>query len=440
MGRAPRMLRDTIALLWALDIHYLWVDAICIDQASQTEWLHESVKMGDIYQHGYLNISAIASRNGNEGLFHTQASNVKIVLPVQHLSGNTSVLLAADPSMTWDCQVKSSRLSGRGWVLQERLLSPRTVHIGRGEVFWECNSLRAGETTANFQPATNDFKSAFSDLGLCNEWLRTSRIAECEQDRQPDKPYRAWDSLVQAYSHMRLSKSYDKLIAIAGIASRFARFLDLPCASYMAGHWNGDMPRSLLWRVKYGQSFPDRAPSWSWARWDGSISFFPSYLDPTFYTRITATSQVHDDDPFVSTKSRSITLQGPLGVFKFTDNRKQRPKRELRQSRRANTLFEIPAWTLNWDNEWPKTTYADQQYYALYVCERTLGDCWCSSHGLVLTPTVHKRGQFERVGTFEINVRSKINVILAHCKDPSKIPEDMYTRFDPDHGFEIELV
>ena len=465
IGRAPRILSDTIALLWALDIHYLWVDAICIDQDSQTEWLHESVKMGDIYHHGYLNISAIAFQNGNEGLFHNQPSELKIVLQHQHALGATPVLLAADPAIEWDRQVKGARLSERGWVLQERLLSPRSLHIGKGEVLWECNSLRAGETIAEVKSARPDFKSEFSRLGLCNEWLRTADIWICGHGRGPDAPYRAWESLVQEYSCMNLSKTSDKLVAIAGVANRFARFLELPYTSYMAGHWREDLPRSLLWSVQHGRSFPDRAPSWSWARWDGPIEIFtshtnPSNLGPSFYTRITATGPEDDIDPFVSVKSRSLSLQGPLTVFNFTDKSKQQPKIERpiglpmgwpvgRPTAKPTAPFDIPAWILNWDDQSSRTISADQQYYALYICGEP--SIFYSTNGLVLIPTGLKRGQFERVGSFKIQVSSDENwstdyvpvmgeAVLAHCMDPSKIPEDMHTSFDPEYGFEVELV
>ena len=324
MGKAPRMLSDTTALLWALDIHYLWVDAICIDQYSQVEWLDESVKMGDIYQHGYLNISAIASQNGREGLFHAQPSGTKIVLPLQQISGAFPVLLAASPTVEWDRQMTSARLSERGWVLQERLLSPRTIHVSKGEVLWECNSFRAGETVAAIEDASDDFKTAFSDLGLCSETVPTRQIAFYRQRR--DRPYSAWRSLVQAYSCMHLSKCSDKLVAIAGIASRLATYLDLSCTSYTAGHWKEDLPGSLLWwHVQHGQSFPDRAPSWSWARWDGPVEFVHYLLasnSSTVYTRITATSPEDVNDPFVSGNSRWITVQGPLTVFNFMDKRK----------------------------------------------------------------------------------------------------------------------
>lgn len=44
--------------------------------------------------------------------------------------------------MPWSFDVdgSSSPLSSRGWVLQERILSPRTLHYGREQMIWECRT------------------------------------------------------------------------------------------------------------------------------------------------------------------------------------------------------------------------------------------------------------------------------------------------------------
>lgn len=39
----------------------------------------------------------------------------------------------------------ASPLSGRGWLLQERLLASRTLHFGCEQLFWECRECRHPE-------------------------------------------------------------------------------------------------------------------------------------------------------------------------------------------------------------------------------------------------------------------------------------------------------
>jgi hypothetical protein len=37
----------------------------------------------------------------------------------------------------------------RGWVQQERLLAPRILYFGRGQLFWECRDYNACESFPN---------------------------------------------------------------------------------------------------------------------------------------------------------------------------------------------------------------------------------------------------------------------------------------------------
>jgi hypothetical protein len=39
----------------------------------------------------------------------------------------------------WEDQIFKSPLGSRGWVVQERWLSPRNLRFGSREVFFECN-------------------------------------------------------------------------------------------------------------------------------------------------------------------------------------------------------------------------------------------------------------------------------------------------------------
>ena len=49
----------------------------------------------------------------------------------------------------WGHSVELSPLSRRAWVLQERLLSPRTLHYTKRQLFWECRASKACESSPN---------------------------------------------------------------------------------------------------------------------------------------------------------------------------------------------------------------------------------------------------------------------------------------------------
>lgn len=78
------------------------------------------------------------------------------------------------------------------------------------------------------------------------------------------------------YTRCLLTKSEDKLPAIAGIAKRFASVLQ---DEYLVGLWRRELTTTLLWQVlsigtkKCKSATTYRAPSWSWAALDGVIYY-----------------------------------------------------------------------------------------------------------------------------------------------------------------------
>ncbi|KAK4955314.1 hypothetical protein LTR10_007509 [Elasticomyces elasticus] len=45
----------------------------------------------------------------------------------------------------WEQEIDKSALGKRGWVFQERALSPRTIHFGKTQIAWECRQLTCNE-------------------------------------------------------------------------------------------------------------------------------------------------------------------------------------------------------------------------------------------------------------------------------------------------------
>ena len=45
----------------------------------------------------------------------------------------------------YDEQVRSSPTYRRAWILQERLLSPRSVYFGTDQVFWACGNFEVAK-------------------------------------------------------------------------------------------------------------------------------------------------------------------------------------------------------------------------------------------------------------------------------------------------------
>jgi hypothetical protein len=65
----PPTFKDAIFLTRKLGFRYIWIDSLCIIQDSREDWSIESTRMGAIYEHAALNISASAARDAADGIF-----------------------------------------------------------------------------------------------------------------------------------------------------------------------------------------------------------------------------------------------------------------------------------------------------------------------------------------------------------------------------------
>ena len=72
----PLTFQEAILVTENLDANLLWIDALCILQDSDEDWLRESSKMANVYSNTYLNIAATAGTDPHSGLFHTKRNPV----------------------------------------------------------------------------------------------------------------------------------------------------------------------------------------------------------------------------------------------------------------------------------------------------------------------------------------------------------------------------
>jgi len=266
----PTTFQDAINISRKLGVRYLWIDSLCIIQDSINDWESESSKMAEIYRNSYVTIAAASSRDSKGGLglnrprragttlrgttssgkpysIHVQCS----IHPHANIDKDTpkeGIQHPIRPTSTHDYAevLKIFPLLTRGWVFQERLLSPRFLQFGRDELLWDC---------------------------------RESMLCECGQ-RPPDLPHNQvtvtskdrellshkWRKIVEFYSSLSLTVPQDKLPALSGLAKQMTE--RRPGATYLAGLWDDSLDLDLLW-IPYGRenrrTDEHIAPSWSWA-------------------------------------------------------------------------------------------------------------------------------------------------------------------------------
>jgi hypothetical protein len=89
-----------------------------------------------------------------------------------------------------------------------------------------------------------------------------------------------WLELVSQYSEYQMTKTGDKLVALAGFVDVWRSFIERPeDRHYHCGVFQEVIERSLLWYMPgVVEHHLDRAPSWSWASTNGGIFFLPLEL------------------------------------------------------------------------------------------------------------------------------------------------------------------
>jgi hypothetical protein len=284
--------QDAINLMRKLGERYIWIDALCIIQNNEEEWVSEGMKMGDIYENAHFTI-AIHNNSPEEGFM-----DVASLRRFSHWNWEREA--------AFDSDVNESPLSVRGWVLQERLLSNRIAHFTKGGLYWEHeNGVCAAGSHSIFYSTTAQ---------LVQRKLSRPSIPRADVSLQ-GSPW-SWFDAVERYSCCQLTREEDKLVAISGLAKRLQ---DFSLVDYLAGLWADEIVPGLLWRRRDARLLRptvDRAGSWSWASLDGPIVFLSRHTNE-FLSNVLELlgTQNLDGDEVMAETSGLIWLNGP-GILK----------------------------------------------------------------------------------------------------------------------------
>ncbi|KAF2866314.1 heterokaryon incompatibility protein-domain-containing protein, partial [Massariosphaeria phaeospora] len=273
MEEIPLTFQHAVIVTRQLGYRYLWIDSLCIIQDSAYDWENESANMGDIYRGSVCTIAVLTNKDSpGSGCFVTR--NPLKFLPYPFSNEKLGVIWARDP-----CQemLNDNELHSRGWVLQERTLSPRTLIYGEEVMMWECVTCVTNELSPNFltTPKYENTSNLWFNLKLVFKSLaRMSSLRVACPDLFSFQA--SYNGLIEEYSKCRLTCSQDKLVAIHGIISKLEETTGM---ENVAGLWKDALPEGLLWyravdrsgHLSPAYSGPYRAPSWSWAAVDGPV-------------------------------------------------------------------------------------------------------------------------------------------------------------------------
>ncbi|KAK1508887.1 hypothetical protein CABS01_08117, partial [Colletotrichum abscissum] len=234
----PKTFLDAVVITRRLKVKYLWIDSLCILQDnmnhgnmdSKNDWDRESKLMEEVFGSAYITIAASCAENRFQGF-----------------------LKARTPRQL------------RGWVLQERALSRRTLHFTSSQTYWECGE---GIRCETFTKTTNR-KAAF---------LGDSNFPHSVESFKQGRQLQHYHDLYERYSSLKLTYPTDKPRAIAGLEKRLTMALK-STGGY--GIFLSNLHRDLLWqRRNIGTSLRrigfqphEEIPSWSWMAFEGEIRY-----------------------------------------------------------------------------------------------------------------------------------------------------------------------
>ncbi|OWY45756.1 hypothetical protein AALT_g10300 [Alternaria alternata] len=410
VDRLPPTFQQAIILTKSLGIEYIWIDALCIIQDDEDDWASECTRMTSVYMYSFINIGANAAGDSRGGLF--QQRSWKSVNPLIVPLTDTPTNLHHEPVVLWPNPgsgnlLDHAPLGDRGWIVQERLLAPRTVHFLKHKVVWECDECQASETDVTGK-LEDDHSSRRTYLA----------VPVALDNGDPDRITQflnIWSNIVNLYSTGKLSVATDKLVALSGVAKyMFEHRQDNRALQYYAGHWSQDFELQLTWYASPSstgsRSQTYVAPSWSWASYNGKVSFpSPDYHGKTSLAQLISIETFPHKDPFGAVSASSpgyARFRGPLCTATATNPSRWGDERGPSTLSLLCSGINIEFHILSFDEADKVVILEDsvEQQASFVIFGIAQSEYRSRSfEGILLGLTGVQRGQYRRIGVFEVN-------------------------------------
>ncbi|KAL2670254.1 hypothetical protein Neosp_014721 [[Neocosmospora] mangrovei] len=264
----PPTYQDGITVARELGVQFIWIDSLCIIQQDKSDpldkdkgddWKREAEQMERVFRSAYATIAASCASSPAEPFLKPRPERQCVKMQ----TGNTPYYLC-DAIDDFSEDVEQGELNKRGWVLQERALSRRTIYFTEKQTYWECGEGVRCETLTK----TKNSKASF--LGDAN-------FPNSFPDYVKGKKIKLYQDLYERYSRLALSYPTDRPIAIRGLERRLRNVLGTR-AGY--GVFDVYLRRGLLWqreqaslqRIDFSNG-NELVPSWSWMAYAGGIRY-----------------------------------------------------------------------------------------------------------------------------------------------------------------------
>lgn len=260
----PQSFQDAVTVTRAIGKRYLWIDSVCLIQSKQVKPDREKeirskedkavglTQMDQVFASAYCTIAASSATNMKQGF----------------LAGH-QVPNASGSRTDFEQDVNQSHSNKRTWVLQERVLSCRTIHFTSEHVYWECGEFaRCDNYTKLTSAPGRDYFVQDPHFPERLSWAGIPRIVG----------FLEW--LIHDYSKRGITDEYDRYYAISALITRMKTNRAFGVHGQY-GVFDFCLPRLLLWRrvgssgppINYTTTDIKSVPSWSWMTYPGEVKF-----------------------------------------------------------------------------------------------------------------------------------------------------------------------
>ncbi|KAF9697948.1 hypothetical protein EKO04_004491 [Ascochyta lentis] len=277
--------RDAVHTTRKLGFRYIWIDSLCIIQDSKEDWPAEAATMCDVYQHATLTIAAAHAPGDDVGCFKERDGLLQMpfIVDVPHagVSKQPSRIVFTSYGRSEGLGGPEPPLYGRAWVLQEQLLSPRMLIFDGSQLRWECLTTHASERSHSGGMSRHAVHQNAIRKAIMTKEDFFNDTTFADRDFSARSQHLYWCHAVMDYTHRGMTKSNDRLVALAGIAQALERHTD---SDYVAGLFSRFLWAGMLWSIphtreyvsttqdafnlednKHIRHYKPIAPSWSWA-------------------------------------------------------------------------------------------------------------------------------------------------------------------------------
>ncbi len=217
VSKLPQTHQDAVWVTRKMGTKYLWIDALCIFQDSDSDKAAEVARVATYYSCAKLCICAAAATKSTEGFLQVRKLSSypfgPVCLQLRNRGAGSDNGVAGNVYVLEEGGQSPEPTTLRGWTPQESLLSRRILIFAQRQLCWCCVNSYAG--CGGGVP-----RLVGTVVGNRTTLVDNIHPMSSLLDRPTENQ---WHLIIEEYPRRRLGCSADKLLAVSALADNLAR-------------------------------------------------------------------------------------------------------------------------------------------------------------------------------------------------------------------------